>query len=61
MDNTSCVLRLKHPLGLYSDLHRHLRAIAIRVALEFAGAKGVTAEISDVTLVSWRVSCRWGL
>lgn len=61
MDNTSCVLRLKHPLGLYSDLHRNLRAIAIRVALEFAGAKGVTTEISDVTLVSWQVYCRWGL
>lgn len=61
MDSTSCVLRLKHPLGLYSELHRHLRAIAIRVALEFAGAKGVTTEISDVTLVSWQVFCRWGL
>ncbi len=57
--DASWMLRIKHPFALYSDLHRRTRAVTLRTTLECAGAKGVTIEFGQVTLLSWQVFVRW--
>lgn len=58
-DASSCLLRIKHPLALYSDLHRRTRAATVRTVIECAGGKLVTARVTNVTLLSWQVLCKW--
>lgn len=58
-DESSCLLRIKHPLALYSDLHRRTRAATLRTVIECAGGKSVTTRIASVTLLSWQVLCKW--